>query len=66
MGRPISIQNLGNIDVKALHQSVSPERTLDYIAALCDFLTLEALPACSHEVGRDVRELVIVDLKGFR
>ena len=53
--------------MKALFNSVTPEKHWHYLISMCDFLPREVIPACLHEGGKEAnRELCVIDLKGFR
>jgi len=65
-GRPVYIERLGNLDVKALLAVAEPERICQYFMHESERQTTFRLPACSLAAGRLVESSVsILDLKGL-
>lgn len=64
-GRPIYIEVLGKLDVKALYQITTPERQLQRLVNEYERSITERLPAASRTVGHPVETFcTIMDLNG--
>ncbi|KAI0751682.1 CRAL-TRIO domain-containing protein [Daedaleopsis nitida] len=63
-GRPIYIERLGLLDIKALYQITSQERQLQRLVYEYERFLTERLPACSKAIGHPVEtSCTILDLK---
>ena len=64
-GRPIYIEQLGKLDIKALYSVTTPERQLQRLVYEYEKFLTDRLPACSLAVGHPVEtSCTILDLKG--
>ncbi|KAI0337504.1 hypothetical protein BDW22DRAFT_1339708 [Trametopsis cervina] len=64
-GRPVYIEKLGKLDIKALYQITTPERQLQRLVFEYEKFLTERLPACSQAVGHPVEtSCTILDLGG--
>ncbi|KAJ7902325.1 CRAL-TRIO domain-containing protein [Mycena leptocephala] len=64
-GRPIYIQRLGDLDVKAMYACTTQERLLQNLVVEYEVFLTSRLPACSAAVGHPVEtSLSILDLGG--
>jgi len=64
-GRPIYIESLGKLDIKALYAVTTQERLLQRLVWEYEKFLNERLPACSRAVGRPVEtSCTILDLQG--
>ncbi|TFY73625.1 hypothetical protein EWM64_g10385 [Hericium alpestre] len=62
-GRPLYIQKLGLIDVKALYAVTTPERQLQRLVLEYEKFLYERVPACSAAIGHPVEtSCTIIDL----
>lgn len=62
-GRPVYIERLGKLDLKALYQITTPERQLQRLVYEYEKMLRERLPACSKAVGHPVEtSCTILDL----
>ncbi|MBW0508520.1 hypothetical protein O181_048235 [Austropuccinia psidii MF-1] len=48
LGRPINIQNLGDLDLNKLYSVIDKQTHFKVVVANCEALTREILPACNH------------------
>ncbi|EIN04372.1 hypothetical protein PUNSTDRAFT_128408 [Punctularia strigosozonata HHB-11173 SS5] len=63
-GRPLYVQQLGKLDVKALYAITTPERMLQRLVCEYEKYLTERLPACSKAVGHPVETTcTIMDLQ---
>ncbi|KAH7134658.1 CRAL-TRIO domain-containing protein [Dactylonectria estremocensis] len=64
-GRPVYIEEYGNIDLTAMYKITTAERMLNNLAVEYERVADPRLPACSHKVG-SLQETccTIMDLKG--
>ncbi|MCO5609971.1 hypothetical protein L7F22_064206 [Adiantum nelumboides] len=63
-GRPLYIEQLGKLDIKALYQVTTPERQLQKLVVEYEKFQRERLPVCTHERGELVEtSCTIMDLK---
>jgi len=63
-GRPVYIERLGKLDIKALYTITTKERLLQRLVYEYEKFLTERLPACSAEVGHPVEtSCTILDLK---
>jgi len=63
-GRPIYIEQLGKLDIKALYNVTTPERQLQKLVVEYEKFQRERLPVCTHERGELVEtSCTIMDLK---
>lgn len=63
-GRPVYIEQLGKLDLKALYQVTTPERQLQKLVVEYEKFQRERLPVCSHDRGELVEtSCTIMDLK---
>lgn len=63
-GRPIYVERLGQLDVKALYAITTPERQLQRLVYEYEKSISERLPACSKAVGHPVETFcTILDLQ---
>ncbi|KAI0693461.1 CRAL-TRIO domain-containing protein [Cytidiella melzeri] len=64
-GRPLYIEKLGKLDIKALYQITSQERQLQRLVFEYEKFLTDRLPACSKAVGHPVEtSCTILDLGG--
>ncbi|CAE6430455.1 unnamed protein product [Rhizoctonia solani] len=64
-GRPVYIERLGSVDVKALAKITTPERQLQNLVLQYERFLHERLPACSAAAGKPIEtSCTILDLKG--
>ncbi|KAK7032895.1 CRAL-TRIO domain-containing protein [Favolaschia claudopus] len=64
-GRPIYIQRLGNLNVKAMYECTTQERLLQHLVVEYEAFLNSRLPACSSAVGHPVEtSFSILDLGG--
>lgn len=64
-GRPIYIEQLGLLDIKALYATTTPDRLLQRLVFEYERFLDERLPACSAAVGHPVEtSCTILDLSG--
>jgi hypothetical protein len=64
-GRPVYIEQLGKLDVKALYNITTPERQLQSLVYEYEKFLTDRLPACSKAVGHPVEtSCTILDLNG--
>ncbi|KAJ9148516.1 Sec14 cytosolic factor [Pleurostoma richardsiae] len=64
-GRPVYIEQLGNIDLTAMYKITTPERMLTNLAVEYERLADPRLPACSRKAGHLLETCcTIMDLKG--
>jgi len=64
-GRPIYIERIGNLNVKALYACTTQERLLQQLVVEYESFLTSRLPACSAAVGHPVEtSLTILDLGG--
>ncbi|KAJ7640821.1 CRAL-TRIO domain-containing protein [Mycena polygramma] len=64
-GRPIYIERIGNLNVKALYACTSLERLLQHLVVEYESFLTSRLPACSAAAGHPVdTSLTILDLGG--
>lgn len=64
-GRPIYIEKLGKLDIKALYQITTQDRQLQRLVFEYEKFLTERLPACSRAVGHPVEtSCTILDLGG--
>jgi len=64
-GRPIYIEQLGQLDINALYVATSQERLLKRLVAPYEKSSLERFPACSKAYGHPVEtSCTILDLSG--
>ncbi|KAL3426285.1 sec14 cytosolic factor [Phlyctema vagabunda] len=64
-GRPVYIEQLGNIDLNAMYKITSSERMLQNLAVEYEKLADPRLPACSRKAGNLLETCcTIMDLKG--
>ncbi|KAJ6585015.1 CRAL-TRIO domain-containing protein [Mycena capillaripes] len=64
-GRPIYIERIGNLNVKALYACTSQERLLQHLVVEYESFLTSRLPACSEAAGHPVEtSLTILDLGG--
>jgi hypothetical protein len=62
-GRPIYVERLGNLDIKALYTITTQERLLKRLVLEYERFLTERLPACSRTVGHPVEtSCTILDL----
>lgn len=63
-GRPLYVERLGQLDVKALYAITTPERQLQRLVYEYEKSIAERLPACSKAVGHPVETFcTILDLQ---
>jgi hypothetical protein len=63
-GRPVYIEQLGKIDMKALNSITSQDRLLKHLVLEYEKFIHERLPACSAQIGHPVETLcTVLDLK---
>lgn len=63
-GRPIYVEQLGKLDLKALYEVTTPERQLQRLVVEYERMRLERLPVCSAEHGELIEtSCTIMDLK---
>lgn len=63
-GRPLYIEQLGKLDIKALYQVTTPERQLQKLVVEYEKFQRERLPVCTRERGELVEtSCTIMDLK---
>ena len=66
VGRPVSIQHYGAVNVPELYKRITPERFWWYIVSMAESIPREILPAASRAAGHQVDgTFLIVDLKGY-
>src|SRR5450432_3287560 len=64
-GRPVYIEQLGNIDLAAINKITTGERMLQNLAVEYEKLADPRLPACSRKAGQLLETCcTIMDLKG--
>jgi len=64
-GRPIYIEQLGRLDIKALYEITTQERQLQRLVWEYEKFITERLPACSATIGHPVETVcTILDLNG--
>ncbi|CAG8514613.1 1368_t:CDS:1 [Paraglomus brasilianum] len=64
-GRPIYVEEIGNIDIKALYKITTPERQIQNLVVEYEKLAAYRLPACSARHGKMIEtSCTILDLKG--
>ncbi|WBW71630.1 sec14 cytosolic factor family, phospholipid-intermembrane transfer protein Spo20/Sec14 [Schizosaccharomyces osmophilus] len=64
-GRPVYIEQLGNVDLKKLYQITTTERMLQNLVYEYEMLALKRFPACSRKFnGLIETSCTIMDLKG--
>jgi len=64
-GRPIYIESIGNLNVKALYACTTQERLIQQLVVEYESFLTSRLPACSAAVGHPVEtSLTILDLGG--
>ena len=64
-GRPIYIEKLGKLDIKALYQITTQDRQLQRLVLEYEKFLTDRLPACSRAVGHPVEtSCTILDLGG--
>ncbi|RDA91864.1 hypothetical protein CP533_3682 [Ophiocordyceps camponoti-saundersi (nom. inval.)] len=65
-GRPIYIETLGGIDLKAMYEITTSERMLTNLAVEYERLADPRLPACSRKAGNLIETCcTVMDLKGI-
>jgi hypothetical protein len=64
-GRPIYIERIGNLNVKALYACTTQERLLQHLVVEYESFLTSRLPACTAAIGHPVEtSLTILDLGG--
>ena len=66
VGRPVSIQHYGAVNVPEIYKRITPERFWWYIVSMTESIPREVLPAASQAAGHQIDgTFLIVDLKGY-